>query len=349
MDYAYLNARIRGMKGRLLPESMYESLILKQDIESVITELGSTSYKEEIERASVQFSGIACIEVALRRDLTQAFRRILMYTKGEDDEKYIRIILNRWDVQNIKTVLRGKNIHATPGEIHDCLVPAGRLDDATLVELIKQPDVKAVIDLLATWGIEYAKPLTRSYKDYTEKRDLSFLEYALDKYYYENALSLVKEDSDDDRVVREMVTTEIDVTNLKSAFKIIIDRTETEGAEKYFIKGGYALSIESLLSMIKTGTLEGAMKQLSMTPYEFLAKLPDDAFRGERISVFEKALDDYLVRKGISCFLGDPLSIAMTIGYFWAKFRETVNLRIIARMKTVDVPENELRESLIYV
>ncbi len=349
MDYAYLNARIRGMKGRLLPESMYENLIVKPDIESFIAELEGTSYKEEIERASVQFSGIACVEVALRRDLTQAFRNIMLYTRGEEDEKYIRIILNRWDVQNIKTILRGKNIHATATEIHDCLVPAGRVDDATLVELIKQPDVKAVIDLLATWSVEYAKPLTRNYKEYSEKHDLSILEYALDKYYFENALALLKDDSADDRIVREMVTTEIDVTNLKIAFKIILDRTETEGAERYFVRGGYALGIENLLSLVKASSTGAAVKQLAMTPYEFLTKLPDEAFRGERVSVLEKALDDYLVRRGIRRFLGDPLSISMTIGYFWAKFRETVNLRIIARMKTVEVPEKEVRESLIYV
>ncbi len=349
VDYAYLNARIRGMKGRLLPESTYESLMLKPDVESIITELANTAYKEEIERASIQYSGIACIEVALRQDLTRAFRKIILYTKGEEDEKYIRIILHRWDVQNIKTILRGKNIHAAPTEIHDCLVPAGELDDATLVELIKQPDVKAVIDLLATWAIEYAKPLTQNYKDYSEKRDLSLMEYALDKYYFENALALVKEDSEDDRVAREMLTTEIDVTNLKSAFKIIIDRTEAEGAEKYFVKGGYALSLNHLLALLKPGTLDGAVKQLATTPYEFLARLPDEVLRGEKVSVLEKALDDYLIRKGISRFLGDPLSISMTIGYFWAKLRETVNLRIIARMKTTEVPEKELRESLIYV
>ncbi|MDD1717074.1 MAG: V-type ATPase subunit [Methanoregulaceae archaeon] len=349
VEYGYLNARIRGMKSRLLPESIIENLILKPDVEAIITELEKTSYKEEIEKASVQFSGVTCIETALRKDLTQAFRKIMHHIRGEDAEKYVRIILNRWDVQNIKTILRGKNIHATPSEIFECLVPAGDLDDSTHMELVKQPDVKAVIDLLATWGIEYARPLTRSFQEYNENHDLSTLEYALDKFYFENALELLKGESYNEQLVREMIETEIDVTNLKSVFKIILDRTETVEAERYFIRGGMALNMEKLLSMVRTGTLDGAIKHLGTTPYDFLAKLPDDAFMAEKISVFEKAIDNYLIRKGVSQFLGDPLSIAIMVGYFWAKYCETVNLRIIARLKTVEVTEKELRENLIYV
>ena len=316
MEYGYLNARIRGMKSRLLPESIIENLILKPDIEAVIAELENTTYKEELEKASVQFSGVTCIETALRRDLTRSFRKILHLIKGEDAEKYVRIILNRWDVQNIKTILRGKNIHITPSEIFECLVPAGDLDDTTHMELVKQPDVKTVIDLLATLGIEYARPLTRSFQEYNENRDLSTLEYALDKFYFENALEIVKGESYNEKLVREMIATEIDGTNLKSVFKIIIDRTETEDVERYFIEGGRALKMEKLLSMVRTGTLDGAIKLLGTTPYDFLANIPDEAFMAEKISVFEKAIDNYLIRKGVSQFLGDPLSIAIMVGYF---------------------------------
>ena len=72
---------------------------------------------------------------------------------GDNDAaRYVRIFLNRWDVHNLKTILRGKNIHSPPEEIREALVPAGTLDEATLVELLKQNDVRDVIDLLATWG-----------------------------------------------------------------------------------------------------------------------------------------------------------------------------------------------------
>jgi V/A-type H+-transporting ATPase subunit C len=269
--------------------------------------------------------------------------------KSGESETYIKILLGRWDIQNIKTILRGKNIHMTSAEIVECLVPAGQLDDTTLIELIKQPDVKAVIDLLATWGIEYAKPLTRNFKEYSEKRDLSILEYAIDKFYYENALDILGGDSYDDRIIRDMITTEIDVTNIKNVLKMIRDKIEIEEAETFLIKGGITLDIEKLRSMLRSGTLEGAIKVLDATPYNFLADLPADVFKTEKISVFEKELEKYLIKRGISRFLGDPLSIAIAVGYVWAKYNEITNIRIIARCKTTDITEKEIREELLYV
>jgi len=349
VEYDYVNARIKGMKSRLLAPPVFETLILKPDVESIIAELENTPYKLEIERATVQYSGIKCIEVALRKDFTHAFRKILGYMKGGESETYIKILLSRWDIQNIKTILRGKNIHMTSVEIVECLVPAGQLDDTTLVELIKQPDVKAVIDLLATWGIDYAKPLTRNFKEYSEKRDLSILEYAIDRFYFENALNAVKGEKYDDTLIRDMIMAEIDVTNIKNVLRIIRDKIDIEEAQGFLIKGGITLDIEKLLSMLRSGTLEGAIRHLETTPYRFLSKVPEEILRTEKISAFEKELEKYLIKRGISRFLGDPLSIAVAVGYVWAKYNEITNIRIIARCKTADITEKEIRGELLYV
>jgi len=337
------------MKRNLLDPTVFETLILKPDVESIIAELGNTAYKEEIEKASVQFKGITCIEVALRRDFSAAFRKILRLMKGDESEKYIKILLGRWDVQNIKTILRGKNIYIPSAEILECLIPAGELDDTTMIELVKQPDVKAVIDLLATWGISYAKPLTRNFKEYSEKRDLTLLEYAIDRFYYKNALRAVKGESYDDSLVREMVMTEIDVTNIKNVLKMIRDKIDVEEVQSYLIEGGVSLNTERLLTMVKAGTVEGAIKLLESTPYSSLSKVPDEILKAGKISVLEKELEKYLIKLGISRFLGDPLSIAIPIGYIWAKYNEITNIRIIARCKTTDISEKELRGELVYV
>src|SRR5512137_2453318 len=259
------------MKRNLLDPSVFETLILKPDVDSIIAELAGTAYKDEIEKASVQYTGIKCIEVALRRDFSAAFRKILQFMKGDEKEAeseiYIKILLGRWDIQNIKTILRGKNIHIPSAEILECLIPAGELDDTTLIELIKQPDVKTIIDLLATWGISYAKPLTRSFKEYSEMRDLAVLEYAIDRFYFDNALTILKEESYNNRLVRDMIMTEIDVTNIKNVLRMIRDKIDIGEVKSYLIEGGITLDTGKLLTMVKTGTLDGAIKHLESTPY----------------------------------------------------------------------------------
>jgi hypothetical protein len=210
--------------------------------------------------------------------------------------------------------------------------------------------VKTVIDLLATWGIVYARPLILNFKEYTDTRDMQVLEYALDTFYYEDALSTVKTDeSDDARILKNMIITEIDITNIKTVLRVIRDRIDRQEAKRFFIKGSTEFDTEKLFSLMKTGTIEGVMKQLEHTRYQFLTKIPIEYIAAERISAFEKELEKYLVKKAVSQFLGDPLSIAIPIAYIWAKYSEVTNIRVIARCKVAEMSEKELREALISV
>ena len=349
MDYDYLNARIRSMKGRLLSREALEGLIQRPDLEGIIGELGKTPYRAELERASVQHSGIRLVEEALRKETAATLRRILAIARGDPPEQYVQLLLARWDVQNVKTLLRGKAMHIPSTEVLECLVPAGDLDEAALAELLKQPDVKGVIDLLATWRSRFARPLMLSLREYLESRDPAVLEYALDRFACESALDALREDeSDDDGIMRGMVRTEIEVTNLKTALRLIRDGISPDEARPMIIDGGSSPDTALVLSLIATGSVDAAVKLLDGTPYRFLSELPAGSAKGG-ISAYEKELDRYLLRKGLSQFLKDPLTIAPAIGYTWAKHAEVTNLRIIARGKSAGIPEKEIRGELLHV
>lgn len=349
VDIGYVNARVRSMNSRLLARDELDRLMHKPDIDAVISELERSPYRKEIEKASVQYSGIHCIENALRADLAGTSQKILRMVRDEPFEKYVRISLNKWDVQNIKTVLRGKNIHVPVGEILECVVPAGELDEATFVELGKQPDVRSVIDLLATWEVEYAMPLTRNYEKFKKKRDLAVLEYALDKFYYHRVLAILKGRSHDEAIVRDLVKTEIDITNIKSMLRMIRDGVSPEDGKSILIEGGNSFTAAMLLDLIGKGSIEGAISALATTPYSFIGDLPVTRAGSGNISGYEKELDRFLIRKGISVFRTDPLSIAVVIGYLWAKNNEITNIRIISRCLNAFVPDEEIREEVLYV
>jgi len=63
----------------------------------------------------------------------------------------------------------------------------------------------------------------------------------------------------------------------------------------------------------------------------------------------ERQLERFLVRQGVGLFRADPLSVASLIAYFWAKYNEITNIRIISRCKTADFPVEHLKEELVYV
>lgn len=349
MDWGYINARMRGMKSRLLDRRALDNLVIQPDLESLIADLEKTPYKPDIIEAKVQYSGVLCIEYALRKNFVRTFQKILRFVKTEEAERYITIFLHRWDIQNIKTILRGKNIHITNEEILECLVPAGELDEATIIELVRQPDVRAVIDMLATWKIGYAKPLTKEYPAFAKAGDLALLECALDEYYYADALEQVKNPTYNNGLIRNIISLEIDVVNLRTILRMIRDHIDPCEAKKFLLNGGKEFNSRKLDHLLSLHSIEEVVEELKTTPYRFLADLPPSAMRTQKISVIEKQLEKFLVQKGVNAFLGDPLSVASVIGYFWAKYNEITNIRIISRCKTADFPIEQLKEELVYV
>jgi hypothetical protein len=84
MDYGYINARMRGMKSRLLSHRELDDLITKPDIESLIADLENSPYRNEVIEARGHLSGILCIEYALRENFTRTFRKIQDFARQEE-------------------------------------------------------------------------------------------------------------------------------------------------------------------------------------------------------------------------------------------------------------------------
>lgn len=349
MDQGYINARVRGMYGNLLGPERLRALILLPDLDAMIAELQKTPYREELETSCVWKSSIVCIENALRRHLAKTYSKILRMFEDDDAARYVRIFLNRWDVHNLKTILRGKNVHSPPDEIREALVPAGTLDEATLVELLKQNDVREAIDLLATWGIDYARPLTPHIDEWSRSRDLLVMEHALDRYYFDYARDAVQGRRPAAVALQQLVGTEIDVTNLKTVIAFLRDGVGLEDGERFLLEGGAELPTETLGAMVTDGDLETAMKRLEGTRFAFVRPLVAEAKVTGRLSPVLKELDRHLDRAGASLFRRDPLSVTLVVGFMYIFLIEVTNLRIIARCRDAGLSDEELEAELIHV
>ncbi|ABD41482.1 H+-transporting two-sector ATPase, C (AC39) subunit [Methanospirillum hungatei JF-1] len=349
MDSGYVNARIRGMYSRLLDKKSLSNLILKPDISSLITALEETSYHEDLERALVGKSGLSGIEEALRLNLIRTIQKISEFLQGEKGERYILIFSSRWDIHNLKTILRGKRIKVPTMQIRENLVPAGEFDESLLSELLKQPDVKSVIDLLATWEVPYAIPLTQAFPDYNAQGDLFILENALDRFYYERALSLVGGKSVEERKIREIIGTEIDLINIKSLLMMFRDHVDPEDAQPMLLDGGKVFNRKKLKMLLNLGSIASLIEYLEETPYRFLSDLRSTEGDTVKISTYQHLLDEYLIRHAVRLYRGDPLSVTVVIGYLWAKYTEIMNLRIIARCKNALIPPEDMEAEMVYV
>ncbi|HIH03604.1 MAG TPA: V-type ATPase subunit [Methanoregulaceae archaeon] len=349
MDQGYINSRVRGMYRSLLGPEEFRAFLQKPDLEAMIADLQKTPYRSALELSCVRRSGVTCLEEALRIHLVRTYSKIVKMFGDNDAVRYVRIVVNRWDVHNLKAILRGKNIHSPPEKIRECLVPAGTLDEATLIELLNQQDVRDVIDLLATWGVDYARAFTPHIEEWSRSRELLVMEHALDQYYFEYARRTVEGKKPEAIALRRLVGTEIDVTNLKTVITFIRDGVGPEDGGRFLLEGGADLPRELLRSMIEDGTLPTALGRLEGTPYAFLLRICDETPVCGPQSLLMKELDRHLVRTGAALYRSDPLSVSVVVGYLYLFLVEVTNLRIIARCRDAGLSDEELEAELIHV
>ncbi|MFH1288740.1 MAG: V-type ATPase subunit [bacterium] len=218
-SYGYINARVRVMKSLLLGRDFYEELIRTHEFMSLISLLEKSPYRVEVEECAISKSEMAGVDEALKRNLARNFRRILNFTAGEPHD-LILLLLGRWDLHNIITLLRGVHIKETPEQILESLIPAGELEIPFLEQLSQQKTIKEIIGLLAVWGSSYAKALNDKYKEYIDQNDLPILELSLYKAYYQYVLDLIKNKSYNSKILEELIFYEIDAINATTILRL---------------------------------------------------------------------------------------------------------------------------------
>lgn len=345
--YAYTNARIRTMRGELLSGTLLDQLMEASDVMSAVSLLQSSDYRPDIEEGLLHHSGINGVEDGLRRNLSRSLRKVRMVALG-DAKVLVDLLLGAWDVQNLKTVMRGRRVGATAKEIMDDMVPAATLDEDDLEQLASQPDVRGVVDMLATLGNPYASPLTDAIAEYHRNQDLAPMEIALDRFYYEYALrrSASLPNSRDVRLARGILKQRIDVTNILTLLKLTEARLEFRA--DLYLEGGKEVSVDRLAQLHELGDVGEIISALRDTSYGAVLEEEREAFKASgRIHHLERALENEVFRATSKLFIAHPLSIALTIGYLWSKYNEVVNLRVIMRGLETGLDKHDIKEDLM--
>lgn len=173
--HAYTNTRVRVMKSKLIDPTEYPKL-LKMSLDQIARYLQETEYKREIDELGATYEGADLIEYAINKNLANSFKKILNFSL-KDSRKPIQIFLKKYDIWNIKTILRGKHSKESNEEIIQNLVAAGELKEEFLIEVIKKTN--SVEDAIQAFK---KTPYFESMKKHS--KNLTELEDELDTIYF---------------------------------------------------------------------------------------------------------------------------------------------------------------------
>ncbi len=335
VKYAYITGRVRAMKTKLIPNEMYARM-LNMDVPEIARYLEETQYKEEIDALAKDYSGAELIEHATFANLAKTYRKLLEVSIDEP-QFLILEYLRRWDVWNIKTILRGKFYGASDSEIMKYIVPAGELDRDFLEGLAKKDSINDVI--AAFEGTDFAEALSKY-----DGKFLASVENALDKLYYfrmERAVGGTL--SVGGGLLLKYVRREIDIRNLITLFRMNKAGIEASIVQENLIPGGkLGEELSRMAGQPYTDFIRG------LEGYPFWSAISDVATADlDGVSRIEARLKAYLIRYAWSLSNYHPLSILPVLGYIVTKETEVANIRKIVRGKEAGLPNDLIEEQLV--
>jgi len=348
-DYGYGNARVRGMRSRLLSSKYFDELMAVSDVTKIIQMLIDTEYGPEIETAIIKGRTPAAMDEAFRANMVATFQKVMGFLNAEA-YNLVGTLLGRWDLFNIKSIVRGKHMHLKPEEIEDGLYAVGSLSPAELHVLVGLEDIRAVVDTLVTWGSPYAVPLRGNLAVYGDTGNLATLELALDRYYFGWASERLAGRRPNAKLARRILGLQADSVNLLTTFRLLKSDVGDIDPKTFYLPGGAYVTEALFTQMTGMSDVDEVLDALKNTPYarQLSAVIANYGEEGS-LSVFERALEDYVLRKAFDAGRGDPLGVGITIGYLWAKQNEVTNLRIIVKCTAVGMPSDRMRKELILV
>lgn len=344
-NYAYACTRVKSRKNFLLARDTYPRMLV-MDLSEIGRFIGEGQYRKEVDELSSKFSGVDLIETATYLNLARTYRDILNFTQGELREM-VAHYLGRWDVWNIKTVMRGKSFGADWEEVSEELVPAGAFDMRFFSSLFSCATLEEMADLVrhANPGRE---PVMARLLGSGGKPRQSDIENEMDKEYYTALMRAVPQGNPANRIFRRYIAAEIDNVNLKTLFKLKFENVALEKVQELMIGGGEELSAAVLGKLAAAENFEAFLAELSSTRiFEGIREAAGRVQSAGSLNDVLLALDRELAGRAHQFSHLYPLSVLPVIDFLLRKKIEVDNLRTIARGKQSGLPEEEIRGLLV--
>ena len=343
-DFNYLNARIRSAKKQLLDKSAYEQL-LAMDLNQIKNWLLDSPRGMDIREGIAAQVGPEGLERGLSKHMERTYRKLLEWA-GDDAKPLIEAILRRWDVHNLKTLIRGKFSGASEEELLAACMPACDFTWEELAELARQPTVRDLINILITWNTNLKRPIQKNQEFIAggQREALTALEFALDNYYYEIGMTHAEELAEDAEPVTYLLNMEADIANILTILRML-NLEERDKIKSFLIKGGH-LGLGTMQNLIYAPTRGDVLDKLRSTYLgRAIAKL--EVAQPELSDVeraFRELVDQFASRAGGD----DPLSIGVAVNFIWRKQAEFTNLRLIIKSKAFGFSRAQVEQELFH-
>jgi V/A-type H+-transporting ATPase subunit C len=278
-----------------------------------------------------------CIEDALRHNLGSTVGKIRGFYTGSA-QKMVAIVLQAYDIHNLKAILRGLSKNIPAGEILRTLLPVGELKYPLLRELARMRNPREAIDTLASMGQPMAWPLI-TLRTERPGAQLFELELALEQWHYRESRRSLRTENRLDGALANALALEADLSNVQTALRFARDPSERELLRNYFgdepidclFIGPGRIAFDLLTEACHRDNVDAAIETLTGTGLGPALQAGLERYeQSQRLSDIEKQLKHYRLTWMANQIFKDPLGIGVVLGYIAVKTNEVGNIRWVA-------------------
>jgi len=342
--YPYTYVRTVVMRSLLFKREDYHKM-LKMSFSEIAKFLQESHYRKEINELGAAYSGAYLLELALNRNLAGSFKK-LMRVSSYELGLLIREYAKRKDIDDIKTILRGKFTNADEKEIINSLTAAGTLSYDFLLSLLKKESIEEVLKCIKMNDLALFRDELKNLK---ETNTLSGIENSLDKYYYTHLLKFSEILPKEGALFKNFLLKEIEVLNLLTLLRLKKADFDNKIIKDFLILTGSKKKDSKIVGLANAQNLEELSKSLSKTEYKgIFAKGIEEFSKSGSLIMLETELYKHLLKQSILLLHQHLLSVDVILGYMFAKDIEVRNLRIIIKGKQLGLSEQFMESQLIY-
>jgi len=342
--YPYTYVRTAVMKSLLFRKEDYHKM-LKMDFNEIAKFLQDSHYKKNINELATGYSGADLLELALNRNLAESFKKLIRISPYELG-LLIKEYTIRKDIEDIKTILRGKLTNANEKGILGSITAAGTLSYDFLVSLLRKESIEEV--LKSNKIIDFVL-LKEGLKYLNEKKSLASIENLFDRYYYIHLIMFSGNLPREGDLFRNFLLEEVEILNILTLLRMKRSKVDKNIVKDFIILSGDKAKDSKIMSLASLDNLEEISKALEKTKYKnVIAKGIEEFKKNDSLITLEAELYKYLLKQSVLFMHQHPLSIDTILGYMFAKDAEVRNLKIIVKGKQLGLSEGFIESQLVF-
>jgi V/A-type H+-transporting ATPase subunit C len=338
LSYLYINAKVMAKEGKFISPIRWDELWGCTSPAEVASLLEGTDYFPYLSESATHEAKE--LEKAILEEFSTLAKEIsTIMPKGAWPIR--EYLLRRWDVMNLRTIMRGIHGDLRKEEIAESLVEVGELDFAFLKGLIDADGVDGFVALLTRTPYH---GLTEGLSKYHAMHNLFFLEASLDKVLWEGLLVKVLK-MKGSREFRDFIGLCAETHNLKMILRAKKDGLCLEDVSPFLIPECAVLN--GITAAFDEEELSGLISLLEDTIYfEPLLSAQTEYERTDSIFSFEAALDSLMKQKAEDIRKKKPFGPGPLIGFIVSKEEEVKGLMAVVRSNEVDLDKEHIREKV---